>query len=247
MNKRIGLMAEKNMYDLAQNPYPGRGIVMGMDETGKYAIQVYWIMGRSENSRNRVFGVDGTRLFTETADPSKVKDPSLIIYNAMCDTHRYFVVSNGSQTDVVTSGLSAGNTFQGSLRGSKYEPDAPNFTPRITGICSLDLLDRQSPFFGLDIIRKSPWDDESCDRFFYRYDTIEKGFGYCITTYTGDGDPLPSFRGEPLLMPLVGDIDAVLDTYWKALNEENRVALAVKFILLQGTSWIKVKNKFTKV
>ncbi len=246
MNKRIGLAVEKNMYDLSQNSYPGRGIVMGMSETGGYVVQVYWIMGRSENSRNRVFGVEGTRLFTEAADSSKVKDPSLIIYNAMRETHRHFVVSNGVQTDKVIAGISAGDTFQGSLRGLEYEPDAPNFTPRITGICRLDLVDRGDPFFGLDIIRKSVW-DYSCDRFFYRYDRIERGIGYCITTYTGDGNPLPAFVGEPLLMPLAGDIDAVANAYWQVLNEENRVALAVKFIALQGTSCIKVINKFTKV
>ena len=246
MNAHNSAMAEKNMLALSQNSYPGRGIVMGMNETGGYVIQVYWIRGRSENSRNRIFGIEGGRLFTEAADPVKVKDSSLIIYNAMLESHRHFVVSNGVQTDKVIDGILAAYTFQGSLRGLEYEPDAPNFTPRITGICSLDLVGREDPFFGLDIIRKSPWDN-SCDRFFYRYDKIESGFGYCLTTYTGDGNPLPPFAGEPLLMPLLGDIDAVLDTYWKALNEENRVALAVKFIALQGTSWIKVTNKFTKV
>jgi len=218
-----------------------------MAENGQDVIQVYWIMGRSENSQSRVFGVERDRVFTQAADPAKVKDPSLIIYNAMREIRRYFVVSNGAQTDKLIEGISAGNTFLGSLRGLEYEPDAPNFTPRITGICSLDLVGQEDPFFGFHIIRKSVCSGESCDRFFYSYDKIERGFGFCLTTYTGDGNPLPAFVGEPLLMPLVGDIDAVASEYWETLNEQTRVALAVKFISLSGVSQVKVINKFTKV
>ncbi|MFA5877778.1 MAG: IMP cyclohydrolase [Candidatus Staskawiczbacteria bacterium] len=232
--------AARNMFALSRNPYPGRGIVIGMDKTGQNMVQIYWIMGRSENSRNRVFSSDGGRLFTEAADPAKVKDPRLIIYNAMKENDQLFVVTNGVQTDLV---ISVGN-FMGAMNICQYEPDAPNFTPRISGICSFI---ENEPSFRLAVLRKSLWSD-TCDRLFYSYEEISNGFGFCVTTYSGDGNPLPAFTGEPLLMPLRADIDSVARFYWEALNAENRVALAVKFISIsQRRSTILVVNKFAKV
>lgn len=226
---------------LRDNPYPGRGIVMGMDETGKNMVQIYWIMGRSENSRNRIFRQEGGRLFTEALYPAKVENSCLIIYNAMQETKTFFVVSNGCQTDEVLNHPGARGLPYG-LDGYQYEPDSPNYTPRITGAWYRDI-----PSFQFAVLRKSRW-SEACDRIFYTYETIAPGFGYCITTYLGVGNPLPAFTGEPLLMLLPGDINEVLGIYWNALNEENRVSLAVKFIQVStGKSVIRVENKFHKV
>ena len=238
------VVAESGMRSLRENPYPGRGIVMGVDDAGENVVQVYWIMGRSENSRNRVFNFEGGRLFTEAADPSKVKDPSLIIYNAMQESREFFVVSNGSQTDVVL-GHPGAESLQYTLRPYQYEPDSPNFTPRITGSCYF--LHDETPFFQLAVLRKSLWSG-SCDRSIYNYEKIGDGFGFCITTYSGDGDPLPSFVGDPILMPLLGGIGDIATTYWDALNEQNRVSLAVKFIRISSmVSTIRVINKFPKI
>ena len=244
MNTTVGSALAANALALSKNVYPGRGIVMGMDETGKFAVQLYWIMGRSGNSRNRVFGCEGGRLFTEAADPTKVTDPSLIIYNAMMEGDGHFVVSNGHQTNDVYEGLRRGNTLESIHRRLKYEPDEPNFTPRITGA----FRKGQKNAFQLSLVRKSAWDDSS-KRSIFAYERIPAGVGFCVTTYTGDGSPLPPFQGEPLIMPLVGDQDAIAQRYWQALNGENRVSLAVKFIPGPAglSSYTKVINRFTKV
>jgi len=239
-------LAQANFLALSQNPYPGRGIVAGLDETGQYLVQVYWIMGRSENSRNRVFKTDETgRLFTEAADPAKVKDPSLIIYNAMRERGDWyntfhFVVSNGDQTDTVTD--SVGPLYLSQvLAGRKYEPDEPNFTQRITAV---HLLWKERPQLQMSILRRSMI-GPACDRMQFTYDYVHPGFGYCITTYAGDGHPLPPFRGDPLVMPLTGDMEDIAQTYWYALNEANRVSLAVKWIEIgNGRSDIYIINKF---
>lgn len=248
--KELKTLAGSNILALATNPYPGRGIVVGVDESGGYMIQVYWISGRSPNSRNRVFCDDDSgRLFTMAADPSKVEDPSLIIYNAMREmraTSKRYVVSNGDQTDTVVDEM----CFFGcpsldlALRGRQYEPDKPNFTPRITAMS--ELFDDGRHRLEISVLRKSPFGD-GCDR--YAYDLgVVPGFGYCVTTYTGDGDPLPSFSGDPILMPLVGGIEKIANDYWAALNEENRVSLAVKSIhISSGHSSIHIINKYTQV
>ncbi len=241
----LGLMG------LAQNPYPGRGIVIGTSEDGLHAVQIYWIMGRSLNSRNRIFSVNGGCLFTEPADPTKVKDPSLIIYNAMTEYRGVFIVSNGDQTDTVFKRLqdNASSTLRTMLADEKYEPDDPNFTPRITGICYAA--------FGfclteLSILRRSELvgnhDDDDCQRSYHEYNQIIPGFGFCLHTYSGDGDPLPAFTGEPYVVPIKGNLTEVTEKYWSVLNPENRVALAVKFINLSThKSKIKVINRFAKV
>jgi IMP cyclohydrolase len=239
--------ALKNLEALRANPYPGRGIVIGMDEKGENLIQVYWIMGRSANSRNRVFAKnDSGRVFTEAADPTKVKDPSLIIYNAMREDRNkiYYVVSNGDQTDTVMDKYATDRRSLGTtLLRRQYEPDAPNFTPRITA-----LLDRGCCCIAqVSILRKSRSDD-SCERITFEYESFAPGFGFCVTTYLGDGDPLPSFRGEPYPVPLAGDAEEITRTYWDALDPENRVSLAVKTIHIKtGVSSVCLQNKYEKV
>jgi IMP cyclohydrolase len=241
-------LAERNLIALQNNPYPGRGLIVGVDESGQYLVQLYWIMGGSENSQNRVFSVYGGRVFTEAADPSKVQDPSLIIYHAMleyeCNGNGHYVVSNGDQTDTFFREHQRTINLQDALKSRTYEPDAPNFTPRIT---SAFHLFHQSYIAEILMLRKSLWGD-TCDTLYYRYAKIENGYGLCLTTYSGDGDPLPSFHGEPLLMPLPYDIGQILHIYWEALNQENRVSLAVKFISIEtGKSQIRIVNKHTRV
>ncbi|HQT82770.1 MAG TPA: IMP cyclohydrolase [Candidatus Paceibacterota bacterium] len=250
--------AESNLSELRKNLYPGRLIIAGLNDSGKCLIQVYAILGRSENSRNRVLEADEGRLFTETADPSKVKDPSLIIYNAMDETlmpddTAAYVVSNGHQTDHVRQAYFNGETFNGAMQSSEpepgkqnvteYEPDKPNFTPRITAVSSWV---KGKPRIEMGILRKSPWSD-ACDRHLYEMNDMGKGFGYCLTTYMGDGDPLPAFQGEPYLLPLGGDANFIAGTYWDALNADNRVSLAVKFIPKEGPPEIVIINKYSKV
>lgn len=240
--------AKRNFLSLSSNPYPGRGFVVGTDDTGQHIVQVYWIMGRGENSRNRVFEHKNGFVFTEAADSAKMKDPSLIIYNAMAETGVLFVVSNGKQTDTILEMCSVPHYgFMDAMNQYEYEPDAPNFTPRIAAkVSRYPGMQTYKTEFGM--LRKSPWDD-SVQRFSYLYEYIPQGFGFCLTTYTGDGNPLPPFRDEPVLMPLIGNIDELAHTYWNALNEENRVSLAVKLIRIGSNSpgAVKIINKYTKV
>ena len=236
--------AEQNLQALRTNPYPGRGIIIGMDETGKHLVQVYWIMGRSPNSRNRVFAHEAGTLWTEAADPSKVSDPSLIIYNAMREYNRHYVVTNGDQTDTIIEALQQGGDFRQALMTRTYEPDAPNFTPRISAICTLS---PGGPTAELALLKKSLFGD-GCDRHFFCLEQFGKGLGYFISTYIGDGSPLPAFRGEPILIPLTGDAQTVATTFWDALNPDNRVALAVKFIQIPtGLSVIHVVNRYQRI
>lgn len=233
--------ATHNFDLLRQNPYPGRGLVIGRS-TQQHWLILYWIMGRSAQSRNRRFVADGEVLRTEPVDASLVKDPTLIIYDAMADLPGIYIVSNGDQTRTIYQTLQAGGTFDEALAKREREPDAPNFTPRISG--TLDL--RQSPgAITLSLLRANPLDTEYTDRFTYRPALPQAGFGFGLTTYRGDGQPLPSFSGDPLLLPLEGTAAEVLDAYWEALNAENRIALAVKEIPLQGgAARLWVHNRF---
>lgn len=234
--------AAANFEALRQNPYPGRGIIVGLDESGGFLVQVYWIMGRSENSRNRVFEAEGGRLWTAAADPAKLKDPSLIIYNAMRETNGDYVVSNGDQTDTIVQGLLVGSGLRESLNTRCYEPDAPNFTPRISAHCRIS----GQPQAELSILKKSPL-GAGCDRFLFRIEQFAPALGHCLCTYDGDGEPLPPFSGEPRILPLEGEIDCVGRQYWNALNQDNRVALAVKFIRISdGHSEILLINRYRK-
>jgi len=248
MENKLIEIADANLKKLAENTYPGRGIIAGLDETEKYLIQVYWIMGRSANSRNRIFAetMPG-RLVTEAADSTKVKDPSLIMYTAMNSlNNQHFSISNGHQTDDALKAahwcilLHADTNFSDKW---KYEPDEPNFTPRITSVFTKEA----NNFLQISIIKKSPFDD-SCTRHLHLYSNLHPGFGYCVTTYKGDGDPLPSFEGEPFLLPLEGSHEFILDSYWSTLNQENKISLAVKFINIE--TWEEktlIKNKYEKV
>ena len=189
-------------------------------------------MGRSDNSRNRIFKYKNNILSTEAADPSLVEDPSLIIYNAMRGIGHNIIVSNGSQTDMIYDKLMLGSGFLASLEHETYEPDAPNYTPRISGY-----LDKNFKNISLSIIKRNH--TGNTDRCFYRYSNIPLGVGYCVTTYMGDGDPLPSFQGEPILLPLTGNVDDIANTYWEALNEDNRISLMVR----EG-DYVKIINKY---
>ncbi len=244
MNARelLGAAARENFArHLVANPYPGRGLVMGRAEAGGAWLQVYWIMGRSENSRNRVFIADGAELRTEAADPAKVADPSLILYEAMLELPGQFLVSNGDQTRTAFDVMEAGGRFEDALELREREPDAPNYTPRITGLIDLRLRDAA---FALSILKANGADPSLTDRTTFRPAAPPPGLGLGLTTYQGDGSPLPSFRGEPLWLPLTGSADAVADAYWDALDRANRVSLAVKEIAASGLSRILLRNRF---
>ncbi len=237
------LRARVNFNKLSTNPYPGRGIVIG--KLGDSLIQIYWIMGRSDDSRNRIFKKDGDRLYTEAVDPSKVKDPSLIIYNAMMSFDflgtKMHVVSNGNQTDKIVNGYATGRRFRDVLLTCEHEPDVPNFTPRISAICCFEEGIRVS----MSILKKSPW-SKICNRQLFEINDIENGFGYGVTTYSWDGDPLPAFKGEPLIVPIAGEnIKEIAYKYWDALNIQNRVSLAVKAInRAEDSQKIFIINKY---
>jgi IMP cyclohydrolase len=228
---------------LAANPYPGRGLVMGRAEAGGAWLQVYWIMGRSENSRNRVFVAEGGELRTEAADPAKLADPSLILYEAMLELPGLFLVSNGDQTRTAFDVIEAGGRFEDALEMREREPDAPNYTPRITGLIDLRLGDAA---FALSILKANGADPALTDRTTFRPAAPPPGLGLGLTTYQGDGSPLPSFRGEPLWLPLAGSADAIADEYWGALDRDNRVSLAVKEIAPNGLSRIVLRNRFER-
>ena len=239
--------AKENLELLKQNAYPGRGIICGMDETGQYLIQIYWIMGRSANSRNRVFidEEDGT-LKTEAANPDLVTDPRLIIYTAMAEKNLRYVVSNGHQTMTAVNGP-ANNKLLSLLQAWEYEDDAPNFTPRITASVFLGDENDSDNYEAEMVILKKDEEGNNCLRWHYN-EKLKPGYGKCLTTYSGDGNPLPPFRGAPYLLPLKGGIEKITKTIWKALNPENRVSLAVKFIDTRtGKSQMKIVNQYSQV
>ena len=243
---QIRALAEANFRDrLERNRYPGRGLVLGRSADGAEWLLLYWIMGRSANSRNRVFVADGATLRTAPADPSKVSDPSLIIYDAMLELPGVYLVSNGDQTRTLADAIARGSTFEEALATRAREPDAPNYTPRISGMIDLR---GGPPQIALSLLRANPADPALTDRHTFRPAPPPPGSGLCLTTYEGDGDPLPAFHGDPLWLPLDGDPEAVLDQYWEALDAENRIALALKRIPLVGRpGTILVRNRFSTV
>lgn len=243
----IQALAEGNLGLLKKNPYPGRGIVIGMTADSKHMVQVYWIMGRSENSRNRIFVNENGFIKTEAFDPSKVKDPSLIIYYAAKHLNRVHIVTNGDQTDTIYAALTRGNSeagaraFEDALDTRKFEPDAPNYTPRISG-----LIDFNNPkaAYQLSILKSVEHNPNHCVRQYYSYELGLPGFGHCLHTYSGDGEPLPSFGGEPYLVPLWNRIEEAEEHYWDALNAENRISMLVKFIKVEnGEAESRIVNK----
>lgn len=227
--------------ELKSNTYPGRGIVIGRSECGRYAVTAYFIMGRSANSRNRVFVEEGEGIRTQAFDPSKVEDPSLIIYAPVrvrgCDT----IVTNGDQTDTVFEEMEKGKTFEESLRGRDYEPDGPNWTPRISGILHIE----NGAFrYAMSILKRQPGDLDQTNRYTFDYSDCAPGTGHFIHTYKSDGNPLPSFEGEPTPVDIRGGIDEFTDLVWKGLNADNKVSLFVRFIDIgSGAYQTKIVNK----
>lgn len=224
------------------NSYPGRGLAIGRSSVEDAWLQIYWIMGRSDNSRNRKFVADGPVLRTAPYDESKVKDPSLIIYEAMLELAGIYIVSNGDQTQTIFGALADGGTFDDALSTRGREPDAPNYTPRISGM--VDLRGGKAPVT-LSILKANLMDCGRTDRHTYRPAAPAPGMAYCITTYEGDGDPLPPYAGDPRLLPCAGTPAEVLDSYWDALDEDNRISLAVKRIpSTGGPGSIVLRNRY---
>lgn len=227
--------------ELKNNTYPGRGIVIGRSEDGKHAVSAYFIMGRSTNSRNRVFVTEGQGIRTEAFDPAKLEDPSLVIYAPVRVLNNHTIVTNGDQTDTVYDGLQAGMTFEQSLRSREFEPDGPNFTPRISGVMNIN---NGRYDYEMSILKSNDGDDACCNRYTFSYDNPKAGEGRFIHTYMHDGDPLPSFQGEPEKVAVSGDIDSFTKLLWESLNEENKVSLFVRYIdIATGEYETRIVNK----
>jgi len=221
--KKIDLAQE-----LSSTSYPGRGIIIGRTEDGSKAVAAYFIMGRSQNSRNRIFVEDGQGIRTQAFDPSKVEDPSLIIYAPVRVLGNKTIVTNGDQTDTIYAGMDKQMTFEQSLRSREFEPDAPNYTPRISGIIHAE---EGSFNYALSILKSNDGTAKSCNRYTFAYNDVAAGEGRYLHTYSGDGDPLPSFEGEPTRVSIPGnDIDALSEIIWKNLDDANKVSLFVRTI-----------------
>ena len=226
--------------ELSGNSYPGRGIVIGKSADGKYAVTAYFIMGRSENSRNRVFVEDGQGIRTQAFDPSKLTDPSLIIYAPVRVLGNKTIVTNGDQTDTIYELMDKQQTFEQALRTREFEPDAPNYTPRISGIMHVEDGNYN---YAMSIL-KSNGNPDACNRYTFAYENPVAGEGHFIHTYMGDGNPLPSFEGEPTLVGISGDIDAFTDLVWENLNADNKVSLFVRYIdIATGNYVTRIINK----
>lgn len=225
---------------LAGNSYPGRGVAIGKTADGKKAVILYFIMGRSVNSRNRVFELTDDGIRTKAFDPSKLSDPSLIIYAPVRAYKNATVVTNGDQTDTVVDALKVGGTFEGALRTREFEPDAPNFTPRISGMLTIEGGELS---YKLSVLKKSPYCD-GCDRMFYEYALPADGVGHIIHTYMGDGNPIPSFCGEPVAFGVGNDLKSIADGVWSSLNDDNKVSLFARTIdLATGETETVIYNK----
>lgn len=232
---------EKLQEELGKTTYPGRGILMGRSADGTRAVTAYFIMGRSTNSRNRVFVEEGKGIRTQAFDPAKLVDPSLIIYAPVRVLDQYTIVTNGDQTDTVYEGLKKGLTFEESLRERCFEPDAPNYTPRISGLMEIQEGEYR---YSLSILKSDGGRPESCLRHTFTYAQPFAGEGHFIHTYREDGDPLPSFEGEPVPVTVEGEIDAFTQEVWEALDEENKVSLFVRFIDIEtGEYETRIVNK----
>ncbi|MDD7506660.1 MAG: IMP cyclohydrolase [Clostridiales bacterium] len=234
------------IHDVAEliegNSYVGRGIIIGKTPDAKRAVSAYFIMGRSENSRNRVFTVKNGEVFTEPFDASKVKDPSLIIYAAIRKFRNSLIVTNGDQTDTVYDGLKSGLSFSTALSSREFEPDAPNLTPRISGI--LNFKDNDFSY-EMSILKSSDAIGSSCNRYTFSYSAL-KGLGHFIHTYVCDGTPIPTFQGEPERVATLDDINEFADKLWNALDENNKISLYIRYTSLENGEYEEVlinKNK----
>ena len=227
--------------ELSSNAYPGRGIVIGKSEDGKYAVTAYFIMGRSENSRNRVFVEEGNGIRTQAFDPSKLTDPHLIIYAPVRVLGNKLIVTNGDQTDTIYELMDKQFTFEQSLRTREFEDDAPNYTPRISGILRFE---EEGFNYAMSILKSANGNPDSCQRFTYSYNNPLNGEGHFIHTYMGDGNPLPSFEGEPTWVKISGDIDTFTNMIWDNLNADNKVSLFVRYIdIATGEYESRIINK----
>ena len=224
--------------ELKNNSYPGRGIIIGRSDCGKNAVIAYWIMGRSVNSRNRVFTETADGIRTEAFDPSKMSDPSLIIYHPVRIFEDKTIVTNGDQTDTILESFKAGHCYRHALVQREFEPDEPNYTPRISGVVDGD------GSYKLSILKSNDGDPKSCLRYFFEYSNPHAGEGHFISTYMGDGTPLPSFEGEPKKVKPSGNIDAFGNMLWNALNNDNKVSLFVRCIdIASGKAESRIYNK----
>jgi IMP cyclohydrolase len=227
--------------ELKNNEYPGRGIVIGRSPDGKYAVMAYFIMGRSTNSRNRIFAEEGEGIRTQAFDPSKLEDPSLVIYAPVRVLGSRTIVTNGDQTDTVYEGLTEGLSFERALRSREFEPDAPNYTPRISGLMHIE--DGKYDF-AMSILKSNGGDPSCCNRYTFAYDNPIAGEGRFLHTYMHDGNPLPSFEGEPKKVAIEGDLDSFAHMLWENLNQDNKVSLFVRFIeIATGKYETRILNK----
>lgn len=227
--------------ELKSNSYPGRGIIIGKSPDGKKAVTAYFIMGRSENSRNRVFVEDGEGIRTQAFDPSKLTDPSLIIYVPVRVLGNKTIVTNGDQTDTIYEGMDKQLTFEQSLRSREFEPDGPNYTPRISGVMHIE---NGNFNYAMSILKSNNGNPDSCNRYTFAYENPVAGEAHFIHTYMHDGNPLPSFEGEPKLVEAMDNMEEFADLLWNSLNEENKVSLFVRYIDIEtGNYETKIVNK----
>lgn len=227
--------------ELSGNTYPGRGIIIGKTPDGTKAVTAYFIMGRSSNSRNRVFVTEGEGIRTEAFDPSKLEDPSLIIYAPVRVLDKYTIVTNGDQTDTIYDGMAAGKTFEQTLRIREFEPDGPNYTPRISGV--MEIADGQF-HYAMSILKSNNGNAAACNRYTFTYENPVAGEGHFIHTYAQDINPLPSFEGEPKWVEIMDDMEAFTEMLWTNLNSDNKVSLFVRYMdIATGAYETKIINK----
>ena len=227
--------------ELKENTYPGRGIIVGKSQDGKSAVCAYFIMGRSANSRNRVFVEDGNGIRTKAFDESKLEDPSLIIYAPVRVLGNKTIVTNGDQTDTIYELMNKQMTFEQALRTREFEPDSPNYTPRISSVMKVSNGDYN---YAISILKSADGDPSSCQRYSFAYSNPINGIGHFIHTYKCDGNPLPSFEGEPKKVEIPNCIDEFSKMIWESLNEDNKVSLFVRYIdIKSGKTESRIINK----
>ncbi len=227
--------------ELMGNSYPGRGIIIGKSADGSKAVTAYFIMGRSVNSRNRIFVEEGEGIHTQAFDPAKLTDPSLVIYAPVRVLGNKTIVTNGDQTDTIYEGMDRQMTFEQSLRSREFEPDGPNYTPRISGIMHIE---NGTYNYAMSILKSNNGSPDSCNRYTFAYENPAAGEGHFIHTYKCDGDPLPSFEGEPKLIGIPDDMEAFTTLLWNSLNEDNKVSLFVRYIdIASGAYETRIVNK----
>lgn len=242
----MNIYETKNISELlAGNPYVGRGLVAGMSGSGEHAVSAYFIMGRSANSRNRVFVMRGSDIYTEPFEPEKVEDPSLIIYRALTQTGRHLIYTNGDQTDTISEGMAGGKSFSESLLSRTFEPDSPNWTPRISAVWNLP-EGGEKPAYSMSILKSADAAGTATNRFTFDYAPLP-GVGHFLHTYITDGKPLPTFTGEPDRICIPDDIDELTNEIWNSLDPENKISLYVRYTAFSsGAIQEKMINKYRK-